>query len=121
VVTYTLSGDVPYVDWDSKSDGSVSELGSGDEVKIGIDKEGYAVFVERVASPRFRVGGTVMAVSDRTVTISGDYGTLRVTVDKNAMVFKGGEIGGYSLLAKGDKVTVSGWTANNIDLVVCGQ
>ena len=121
VVTYTLTGDISYVDRGSKVDGSISELGSGDEVKVAVDEDGDAVFVERVASPRFRVDGTITDVSDRTVTISGDYGTLRVTVDKNAMVYKGGDIRGYTALAKGDKVVVSGWTANNIDLVVCDQ
>jgi hypothetical protein len=121
VVTYTLTGDISYVDWGSKVDGSISELGSGDEVKVAVDEDGDAVFVERVASPRFRVDGTITDVSDRTVTISGDYGTLRVIVDKNAMVYKGGDIRSYTALAKGDKVVVSGWTANNIDLVVCDQ
>lgn len=121
VINYLFAGDVGYVDWAAKKDGKVAELEPGDDVKIGIDVEKRAVFVEKTGSPRFRIDGTITAISNRTITVTGDYGTLQVVVNKNAAVYKGGEIQTYSALAKGDKVMVSGYSADSIDLVVCGK
>ena len=68
---------------------------------------------------RFKAGGIVTAVSGRTITISGDYGTLRAVTERDAIVYKDGEITSYQSIRNGDKVQLAGPSADLVNLVVC--
>jgi hypothetical protein len=118
---FELPGDTWFVDWEAGVDGNAGELKLGDGVKIAVDPGGKkALFIERTYSPRFRVEGTVTAVSDknRTFTISGEYGTVRVELLSTALVYKDGIWMSRSEIKVGDKVHVSGSSADSIYLVV---
>lgn len=119
VTEYQISKDTWYVDWDARIDGSAQDLKPGDKVSIGISSYRQALFIERDYSPRFKAGGIVTAVSGRTITISGDYGTLRAVTERDAIVYKDGEITSYQSIRNGDKVQLAGPSADLVNLVVC--
>ncbi len=119
VTEYQISKDTWYVDWDARLDGSAQDLKPGDEVSIGISSQRQALFIERDYSPRFKAGGTVTAVSGRAITISGDYGTLRAVMEKDAIVYRDGGIASYQSVRNGDKVQLAGPSADLVNLVVC--
>ncbi len=63
--------------------------------------------------------GTVTAVSGRSLTISGgDYGTVRVELRSSADVYKDDGRVSHKDIKEGDKVHVSGSSADSIYLVV---
>lgn len=116
---FELPNDTWYVDWEAGVDGNAREVSIGDDVKIGVDPDGgKALFIERTSTPRFRVEGTVTAVSGRSLTISGDYGTVRVELRSSADVYKDDGRVSHKDIKEGDKVHVSGSSADSIYLVV---
>lgn len=116
---YELSNNTWYVDWEAGVDGYADELDTGDEVEIYLDPDRKkAVFIERTYSPRFRVEGTVTGVSGRALTISGDYGTVRVELRSGAGIYEDGRRIHYGDIEEGDKIHVSGSSADSIYLVV---
>ncbi len=118
ITEYGLPNDIWYVDWEAGVDGNARNLNTGDEVRIGLGYGRQAAFIERSHSPRFKVEGTVTAVSGRNLTISGEYGTLRAVIQSNAFICRNGEIAGYWEIQPGDRVHLAGSSADLIELVV---
>lgn len=121
VTEYPVSKDLWYADWGSRIDGSIQDLHTGDEVSIGLDSDRQALFMERSYSPKFKAEGTVTSVSGRELTVSGNYGKLKVVIQQDAIVYRNNEITGYWAVQKGDRVKLAGPRAELIEIVVCSR